>query len=572
MPLDRMEPSSANRSRAVTSIALGILVLAIVVVFAPIVGHDLTLWDDSFNLWLNPRMNPPTLESLRYYWAHEAFGLYAPLTYSVWLLLAWLGRLPEPSALGVQIDPAYFHGASLALHVVAAILVWALLRRLVRDDLAAVVGAGAFALHPLQVETVAWAAGLKDLLSSTLSLLSLGLYVAAIELDDGRRNRRRALFAAATLSFVLALLAKPGAIVVPAIAFAVAVWGLGRPARGIALGLLPWIGASLAFAFLVWMTQATHSVVPTPLWARPILAGDTLTFYAFKLAWPARLGIDYGWQPLGLLRTAWFYVLWVPSAALLAWLWRSRASRPWAWAGAAVFVAAVFPVLGFVPFIFQKVSHVADHYLALALLGPALVLASLVARHPTPFARALAVVAVALLGARSAVQVTTWQNDETLFRNAIGVNPASHTCWYHLGYAQRLRGELPAAERSLRTAIRLDATAWEPRHHLASVLLDSGRELESAMQMREAIALRSNEPGYREQDSLGDRIGMGEAFLSAGRFDDAIEEFRIVLRHRPTDGPARFGLLRAETARARAAASTDSSAVAAGADGEMPLR
>jgi tetratricopeptide (TPR) repeat protein len=570
MSAARPEPYATSSPRIAATLALGVLVLAVAVVFAPIVGHELTLWDDSFNLWRNPRMNPPTLESLRYYWTHEAFGLYAPLTYSVWLLLARLAHLPEPNALGVQLDPAYFHAASLVLHVVNAAIVWALLRRMVRNDLAAAVGAAAFALHPVQVETVAWAAGLKDLLSSTLSLVALWLFVAGIEIGEGQSTRRRAVLAGATLSFLLALLAKPGAMVVPLIAFLLSVWGLERPARGTALRLLPWVGASLACAFVVRLTQSTHSVVPTPLWARPILAGDTLTFYAFKLVWPARLGIDYGWQPLGLLRTAWFYFLWMPSVALLAWLWRVRGSRPQVWAGAAIFVAVVFPVLGFVPFIFQSVSHVADHYLYLALLGPALALASVLARHPTRLVYAVAVAALVMLGIRSAAQVETWQSDVALFRHAIAVNPESHAAWYHLGYAQRLRGDLPGAERSLRTAIRQDPRAWEPRHHLASVLLDTGRPAESAMQMREAIAMRSQAPGYSAADSLDDRIGTGEAFLSAGRFDDAAEEFRTVLRFRPKDGPARFGLLRAETARAREAATRDSGSVGAEASNPAP--
>jgi protein O-mannosyl-transferase len=569
MAAARPEILATHRPRIAAGLALGLLALAVVVVFAPIVGHELTLWDDSFNLWSNPRMNPPTLESLRYYWTHEAFGLYAPVTYSAWLLLARFAHLPEPSALGVQLDPAYFHAASLVLHVVNATIVWTLLRRVVRDDLAAVAGAAAFALHPVQVETVAWAAGLKDVLSSTLSLVALCLYVTAVQIDDTRWTRRRAFFAVATLSFFLALLAKPGAMVVPLIAFLLSVWGLGRPARATALGLWPWVGASLVCAFLVRWTQATHSVVPTPLWARPLLAGDTLTFYAFKLVWPVRLGIDYGWQPLGLLRTAWFYFLWIPSTVLLVWLWRARAARPLVWAGTAIFVAVVFPVLGFVPFLFQSVSHVADHYLYLALLGPALAVAAILARHPTRLVYAVAVVALLALGIRSAMQVKVWKSDTVLFRHAITVNPASHTSWYHLGYAQRLRGELPDAERSLRQAIRLDPRAWEPRHHLASVLLDTGREAESALQMREAIAMRSREPGYSEADSLADRIGIGEAFLSAGRPDEAAEEFRAVLRFRPKDGPARFGLLRAETALARQAASRER-AGSAGEDGAKP--
>jgi protein O-mannosyl-transferase len=553
MSASRPETLVTSSSRVATGLLLGLLVLAIGIVFAPIVGHELTLWDDSFNLWSNPRMNPPTLDSLRHYWTHEAFGLYAPVTYSAWLLLARLAHLPEPSDLGVQLDPTYFHTASLVLHAVNAILVWAVLRRVVRDSLAAAVGAAAFALHPVQVEAVAWAAGLKDVLSGTLSLLALLLYVAGIEIAETHSARRRAVLAGATLSFVLALLAKPGAMVVPMVAFVLAVWGLGRPMRATMLGLWPWIAASFACAILVRWTQATHSVVPTPLWARPILAGDTLTFYAFKLLWPVRLGIDYGWQPAGLLRAAWFYLLWMPSTALLVWLWRVRASRPKAWAGGALFVAAVFPVLGFVPFIFQSVSHVADHYLYLALLGPALALAALLARHRSRLFYAVALAALVLLGVRSAIQVETWQTDMTLFRHAIAINPVSYTSWYHLGYAQRLRGAPAEAERSLRTAIRLDPGAWEPRHHLASVLLDTGRQAESAIEMREAIAIRARKPGFSEVDVLGDRIGIGEAFLAAGRPADAIEEFRTVLRFRPRDGAARFGILRAETALARQA-------------------
>jgi hypothetical protein len=135
------------------------IVLAVLVVFSPVVGHDFGGWDDGMNLVENSDFNPPTLDRVLRYWRAPAFDLYAPLTFSVWGVVARVAYDPT-ATMAPHLRAMPFHLLNLALHVLSALAVFELLRALFESYRASMIGALIFALHPLMVEPVAWGSGM----------------------------------------------------------------------------------------------------------------------------------------------------------------------------------------------------------------------------------------------------------------------------------------------------------------------------------------------------------------------------------------------------------------------------
>jgi protein O-mannosyl-transferase len=182
-----VRPTRSSRTfHIVLRLRLSLLAL-VLLAFAPAMGAEFVRWDDSVTLHHNPRLNPPSWRNVAFYWndwRRGENGLYVPLTYTVWSALAWAGRVDQPDPAGIQLNPWVFHSANVALHAAAALVVLELLALLLRDRTparawrrAAWIGAAVFAVHPLQVEPVAWASGTKDVLGGLLSLVAIWVYV-----------------------------------------------------------------------------------------------------------------------------------------------------------------------------------------------------------------------------------------------------------------------------------------------------------------------------------------------------------------------------------------------------------
>src|SRR6267378_78163 len=138
-----------------------LLAILTLIVFGRIATNDFTYWDDAGTIHHNARLNPPTAQKVLWYWGHSELGLYIPVTYSVWGVLAAAARLDAPDEFDISLNPWLFHAASLIVHVGSVLLVFRILRRLIGRDGPSFAGALLFAIHPLQTETVAWASGLK---------------------------------------------------------------------------------------------------------------------------------------------------------------------------------------------------------------------------------------------------------------------------------------------------------------------------------------------------------------------------------------------------------------------------
>ena len=151
-----------------------LLVFAIIITFGRIISFEFLDWDDPVNITKNPLLHPPSLGKTLAFWIIPYAGLYIPVTYSFWSVEALLA---SGSAAADPLTPSVFHAGSLLLHLGCTLALFELLRLLVKNVAAACAGALLFAVHPLQVESVAWITETKGLLSAFFSFVALWVYL-----------------------------------------------------------------------------------------------------------------------------------------------------------------------------------------------------------------------------------------------------------------------------------------------------------------------------------------------------------------------------------------------------------
>jgi hypothetical protein len=497
-----------------------ILVAAVLLVFGRLLAGDFLWWDDMQTIALNDRMIDADLESLAFYWTHEEYGLWVPVTQTVWWTLSHLAALRQPDASGVTLNPMLFKLTSLALHATSAWLVFQLLRRTVARTsvAAALIGAALFALHPLQVESVGWTSGMKDLLCWTFGLGALLLWTIRSSSDPARRWRSWHM-PLATLLLILAMLSKPTAVVIPVAAVVIdRVW-FGLRLRTSVLQVLPWVALACVVGVVARDAQDASHIIPPAIWQKPLVAGDALAFYLWKIIWPGEMGMDYGRRPDVVLAEPMVYVRWLVPAGLgvLAWLVRRR--RPEFLLGLTLFVLGVGPVLGFTPFLFQLYSTVSDHYLYFSLVGVGCVLAGTLARMGDHRPLYVAAAWVGVLGAIALGQTRVWLDSRSLLEHSTRVNPRSYAAHTNLSVTLLQKGDIPGAEAAARRSIELLPEQSLGYHSLARVLLVQRRfdEMVKAIETAEQLSAK-HRPG-RSADRADALLRFARDLISAGRPD-----------------------------------------------------
>lgn len=437
-----------------------LLLLAVVLLFAPAVGFEFLNYDDPQNIYENPLVTRFVPAKLPLIWGDSLLGLYIPLTYTLWGILGKLSAWLYPATKPTMLTPAVFHAANIILHAGATLVVFAILRLLLKRDWPAVGGALLFALHPVQLASVAWVSEMKGLLAGFLGLLAIWQYLRYAATDQATSLRRRLRYLAAGLFFLAAILAKPSAISVPLMAAIPAVLLLKRDWRRVFLELSPWLLLAVPLIFITKEVQPSGELIFLPnLWQRVLVAGDAITFYLGKILWPFELGPDYGRSPQKVLASGWVYLTSLVPLATTATLLIRRAHRPWLVTGAMVFVAALSPVLGFIPFMFQAFSTVADRYLYLAMLATAMLFGRLLCRYHGRRPAIVATILLLLLAMRSADQLHYWHDSMTFNRQAVMINPESYLAYNNLGVAYKERHQIPEAVIAFKKAI-----AYAPGH------------------------------------------------------------------------------------------------------------
>jgi hypothetical protein len=424
-----MSQSGATNEKPSTAwVAPAILIGAVILFMGRVCLNYFAYWDDQEFIFKNPHVTSATWSNLGWFWGNSQGMLYIPITMDAFVLLGKLARVPDSSTFENPFDPAYFHTASLLVHVATSLVVFNLLGFLFQRKWAALGGALLFSLHPVQVESLAWTCGFKDLLAGLFSLLAIWQYLlyatAGNEMFVTERFvRPRTHLFVAMAAIVVGELCKPSAMVAPAIALAIDYLLVGRPIRRVVLSVLPLLLIAIPLAVVAKSVQPEATGDGAALLLRPLIATDSLAFYLYKLILPIHLAPDYGRSPHYALSKGWPYWTWVAPILVLVAVLLLRKKYRWLSAAAAVPVIALLPVLGLTSFSFQGISSVADHYLYVAMLGPAIFLAGL---FQTPRPRAwvgVTTIVLAALGIRSAFQMGWWRDDITLWQHTIALSP-----------------------------------------------------------------------------------------------------------------------------------------------------
>jgi hypothetical protein len=434
-------------------IALGSLAIAIAVIYADAINAVFLPWDDDYNLTKNPYIVVGGWWKL---WLEPFYGMFVPVTDTVWAALYELGG---GQTWPFRVTNAIFHFANTCL-VYVLIMSWLKRARGSGSPAAALAGAALFALHPLQVGSVAWISDLRGIMSTFFGLLATLVFF---------RWRGLAGAAAAFALFVLGLLSKPQIAALPVVLLA-CVYVIDRNfLKGAALRLFPWLLASAAAAKITSSAQQAVVEWQTPFWMRPIVMADSYGFYIFKTLFPYPLAVDYGRTPSYLQDDLWrampTIAAFVCALGAIAWL----ASRDRRWSIALLWFVFLLPTSGLVDFGFQQISTVTDHYNYVPLIVLATVVATALASIFEPrrawFLRAAigsaAILLATGLGAASWERVRAWSGEREFFLDMVEKNPNSYSALIGLTNLMCTSSSQADIEKGLEFARRATMTRVE---------------------------------------------------------------------------------------------------------------
>lgn len=531
-PLSR-DPSPFS-SRA--AVALILIVLGTLAALWPVLQCDFVVRDDDYTVSQNPLLKPPSVRGVFRYWTWPAWGLYTPVTYTVWSAVALLSPPPTLPTQPYNLNPTTFHATNLTFHVLGTIVVWLILRRLLRDNWAACAGALLYGVHPVQVEPVAWVSGLKDVLAAFFALVAVWQYVSAIDdsLDEPTTETtnppwRNPHYLLCLTAAILAVLSKVSAAMVPGILVAIDWFVYRRPPRAIVRSVLPVFLCVLPAMIGAKIIQHPEALIA--FWQRPILVLYTISFYLSKIAWPVALAPDYARPPQLVMKSQWIWACWIIPLFGAAMLWLLRRRYPAVLAGAAIFLITIFPVSGIFPFGYQGESSVSDHYLYLAMFGIALAAVSLLVKRSSRIAWSLVAVVIVALAARSHQQAWHWRDTLTLFTHTTKVQPHSFRAENLVGYALLVDNKPVEAEPHLRRAMELD---WDKNSPLP--FLNLGRSLMRQGRLDEAIT--TYRTGIRVAPKYAmTYLALAEAYLRTDQPAEAEAVAKRALEMIPVEDP-----------------------------------
>jgi tetratricopeptide (TPR) repeat protein len=566
------------------------LVLLTLLVYARVHDYPFVNFDDVQYVVENaPVAAGVTTDGIRWAFSSPHAGNWHPLT--------WISHMIDVELFGV--DAGKHHLVNLLIHTLSTWLLFVVFARMTGDLWPSALVAALFAVHPTHVESVAWIAERKDVLSGFFWILTMWAYAWYAAAPSPVR------YAAVAAAFVAGLLSKPMVVTLPFVLLLLDVWPLRRVVSGgwrpLILEKVPLVVLSLASSIVTFVVQreagAVRALEVLPLDRRIAAAVVGYAEYVFKTVWPVDLAVLY---PHPAMVPVWQVVAAGSGLTLItaAAVWYRR-QRPYIAVGWFWFLGTLVPVIGLVQVGTQRI---ADRYLYLPSIGLFIVAvwgtAALATRLRVP-RRALATAALSVIATFSVLahrQVEHWENsvglwehtlrvtdnnsrahahlghalsaearhDEAIaqFQRALALRPDYPEALNYLGAALARRGEAEAAVPMFRRALELAPALPHARANLATALAQSGQIEEAIVEYREAVRVTPND--------LQARVNLGRALMStghadegadhllyatvalldAGRVNDALEQLGVVLRVNPNHPKAR-PLLEELAARAR---------------------
>ena len=539
---------SSSREMRVVIFCL-LLVAATLAFYSPIVHNQFIDFDDSSYILKNSQVHRGlTWDTVK--WSFTTFrdGNWHPLT--------WLSHALDYQVF--RLNPSGHHYINLLLHAANAVLLFLLLQRATGFTWRSLCVAALFALHPVNVESVAWAAERKNVLSMLFFLLALHAY------DRYARRGGRYLYLSVAVFFSLGLMAKPQIVALPFVLLLWDYWPLQRMAAGFAADGLPTAFTPRSFPSLVWekfplfVLAAADSVI-TVLAQRAGNTVRTLTEvsvsarlenvfvsyvrYIGKALWPSRLAPMYtrpensllAWQAVGAL-----VLLLLLSALVLRWCHTRYLPVGWFW-----FLGTLVPMIGIITVGEQAM---ADRYAYIPFIGLfVMVVWTLDAlaserRIPSVWRAGVAVLVVFTLGCLTYRQLGYWRDDETLWRYTLSVTERNYMAHNNLALALAKAGRSEEAVVQFQAATALHKYPPDQVLKLAFYQLRVGHPQE-AIEECDSVLHASADPvdpiDPKMQAAAWSEIG--QAHLQLRHYDQAAESYQNALRLNPEEGMALMG-------------------------------
>lgn len=475
---------------------------------------------------------------------------FTSTTASNWHPLTMLSHMLDVEIWGLW--PGGHHLTNVIFHIANSLLVFLAMWRMSGALWRSAFVAAVFAVHPLHVESVAWVAERKDVLSTFFGLLAIWAYAAYVARPSAMR------YGLVLLLFLFSLLSKAMLVTLPLVLLLLDYWPLNRFAAAghrdaqpasmarILLEKVPMLVMSIALCVVTVIAQKTggsiHPIDSLPIDFRLANAVVAYVSYLFKTLWPVELAVLYPYPskwPAG--QVAGSFVLLCAITGVAFWM---RKKRPALLVGWLWFLGTLVPVIGLVQVGMQAM---ADRYMYVPMIGLTIMAAWAVPSQDTQRASphvkivsAVAALMIVTLSARAYMQVLYWRDGITLLTRTLAITTNNFISHNNLGHAFARRQNHERAVEQFREAIRIYEGYAMARANLGSVLTNLGQHQEAERQLRAAIAQK---PELAEAHS---RLGI--ALHKQNKLDDAIAKYREAIGLNPRDAKtyANLGLALAQ--------------------------
>ena len=509
-------------------------------VFGQTLRHDFVNFDDHVYVYENPLV-------VRGLSTEGIIGAFTHTHALNWHPLTTLSHMLDCQLYGLKAGG--HHLTNVILHTISVLLLFLLLRQITGALWQSAFVAALFAIHPLHVESVAWIAERKDVLSAVFFLLTLTAYARYARAPSTPR------YLIVALLFACGLMSKPMLVTLPFVLLLLDYWPLGRLEtqklevgrrfRRLITEKIPLFALSTCSCLVTLFTQRQG---PNPIDQLPFLWRLSNSFvsyvtYIWQMLWPVRLAVFYPHpnDRLPLLEVAVAIAFLVGISLLVIYL---RRTKPYLVTGWFWYLGMLVPVIGLVQV--GEQAH-ADRYTYLPQIGLYIMIAwsvgELLLKSTSRARRALVGVAAAIvivsLSALSLGQTSYWKNSETLWSHTLAVTSDNDVAHNNLGFLFLRRGELDKAILEFQTALDIRSRSTQTHYSLGAALIQNNmgnafarKQLwdEAIEHLQEAARLR---PDYADA-----YFNLGSVLFQQGRIDQAIAQWQKALAIRPTDAEA----------------------------------
>ena len=527
----------SNRTR--DSILASFVLIGIVwLVFAQTLGHDFVNYDDRVYVYANPVVTDGiSWKGIVWAFTHPHARNWHPLT--------TLSHMLDCQLFDLRAGGHHF--TNVVLHTISVLLLFFLLRDITGLFWRSLFVASVFAIHPLRVESVAWIAERKDVLSAVFFMLTLGAYV--------RYTLQPAVSRYLTMSilFALGLMCKPMLVTVPFVLLLLDYWPLNRSQKSevrvqkLIVEKIPLLLLSIASCVAtVWaQSEQIGAMEQFSLASRIGNALVSCVIYLQQLFCPSHLAVFYPYHAIDLWQVA-LAALFLLGITALAFLWRR--TRPYFLVGWLWYLGMLLPVIG----IFQiGLQAHADRYTYLPHIGLCIAATWTVAemsilRAHRKILFALSGIVVLALTANAWHQTSYWKNSETLWKQTLAVTSDNDVAHNNLGLFYEQQRNLDEAISQYEAALQIQSAIQEARYNLSKAVTQTnlGNALTGKGQLNAAVRHYSRAVELRPDYADG-HFNLGHVLLRQGRLDDAIAEYENTLSIQPDDAEAHTSLANA---------------------------